>query len=300
MPDDAIPKPYIFISHSTKDHDFTLTLSEQLVSLGLETWVDVHDIPDGSTWPREIQKAVERCAAFVVVMSAAGRESEWVERETLMAMDMKKPLFIARIDDTLLPIHLINRQFTDFRAQPKVMGKKLAESIRKALAKPITATKPKEAARLSPKPSEHNFFKYVEQLPNGEHCAQIARSLFAWADTHANSITFSGKTTPAFHAHLWVGPGGVQVFSVRAYARQPAVEVPLQYLLDFAPYDQRDERMRVLGALNHLMPPNDQFSEEKADKRPNLPLVSAFATPDQLTSFQKVVEEIITRLRAES
>src|SRR5579862_9674019 len=104
----------IFMSHSSKDRAFTNDLAQHLQEGGFHCWIDLDDIPDGSTWPREIEKAVTACDAMIVVMSKDGRESEWVERETLMAMDLRKPLFIARIDDTPLPIHLINRQYTDF------------------------------------------------------------------------------------------------------------------------------------------------------------------------------------------
>ena len=95
----GMTQPYIFMSHSSHDRDFTTGLAERLQEAGLRCWVDVDDIPDGSTWMREIQKAVEGCGALLVVMSKDGRELEWVERETLLAMELRKPLFIARIDE---------------------------------------------------------------------------------------------------------------------------------------------------------------------------------------------------------
>src|SRR5215216_1571612 len=106
--------PYIFISHSSVDREFATLLAERLEEVGFRCWVDANDIPDGSTWMREIEKAVRACGALIVVMSKDARESEWVERETLLGMELRKPLFIVRIDDEPLPLHLINRQYTDY------------------------------------------------------------------------------------------------------------------------------------------------------------------------------------------
>src|ERR1041384_7537671 len=131
-------QPYIFMSHSSKDRDFTTRLAERLQKAGFRCWVDLADIPDGSTWPREIEKAVTDCGAMLVVMSKDARESEWVERETLKAMELRKPLFIARIDDAPLPLHLINRQYTDLRASGEVVYKKLIAALKKVpLTEPL-------------------------------------------------------------------------------------------------------------------------------------------------------------------
>ena len=49
-------QPYIFMSHSSKDREFTTRIAERLQKAGFRCWVDIEDIPDGSTWPREIEK----------------------------------------------------------------------------------------------------------------------------------------------------------------------------------------------------------------------------------------------------
>src|SRR5690606_634338 len=104
-----------FISHSTRNNDFTRLLAESLRKHGFEVWVDLDSIRDGDPWLRSIEAAIEACDAAVVVMSQAARDSEWVEREVLMVMNLNKRLYITLIEDVPLPLHLINRQFTDFR-----------------------------------------------------------------------------------------------------------------------------------------------------------------------------------------
>jgi hypothetical protein len=83
---------------------------------------------------------------------------------------------------------------------------------------------------------------------------------------------------------------------VRAYRRQPAVEVPLQFWMNFPPYEQAKARKGILSALNRLMPKGEQFAVDRADLRPNLPLVRALAAADHAEQFQQIMGNIITRL----
>ena len=294
-------QPYLFISHSSKDEEFTEYLAARLTEAGYQCWVDVESIPDGSTWPREIQKAVEQCGALIVVMSELARLSEWVERETMLALQLNKPVFIARIDDTPLPIHLINRQYSDFRKRREPALKKLLNALATvSLTEPQPALTPREARRLARGPNEKNFFKYVEQLPEGAENARISRDLFAFAQAESDTISFSGRSEPAFHAHVWVGPGGVLVFSLRAFASHPAVEVPLQYFKPFPPYDTLEARLDVIHAFNRLLPENEQLDDSRAERRPTIPLLPSLATPDRLERFKAIMAEIMQNLRNSS
>ena len=281
MPDSAS----VFISHSRKDAAFARTLVERLRAAGLHPWIDVESIPDGSTWPREIQKAVEDAAAMVVVMSEHGRDSEWVERETLLALNLGKPLFIALIDDTPMPLHLLNRQYTDFRDQPDAAFERLIAALHRA-----------QPSR--PAPGEHRFFSYVESLPEGLTSARVARALHSWATATLDSITFTGSQKPALNGNLWLGPGGLVVFSVRTYAQIAVLEIPLRHYAGFAPYDDRAERLALLDALNGFMPPDARFAPERADGRPNLPLPTALGDEAALARLLALLGEVVGRLRA--
>ena len=292
----SMQTPYTFISHSSKNREFVLDLVPQFEGEGLALWVDVHDIADGDTWPDAIQRGVEGCAALIVVWSAQSAASKWVKREVLLALRLNKPVFIALMDDTPLPIYLIDLQATDLRTRPNQAVKRLIRALLKQMQTQPTPSQP-PAPRL-PKPNEHSFFKYLEQLPDGAENARIARSLFEFAEDAANAVTFSGRSEPAFHAHIWIGPGGLQVFSVRAYRRQPAVEVPLQYWANFPPYDEAGERIGILEALNAIMPARDRFALDRADLRPNLPLVRALDADDHRAIFERTIRSAIARLNA--
>jgi len=105
--------PKIFISHSTKDNDSTRIIADTLKQAGFEVWVDFESIRDGARWLREIQNGIDDCDGVVVVLSRASRQSEWVEKECLYTFGLQKPVFIALIEDVLLPLHLVNIQYLD-------------------------------------------------------------------------------------------------------------------------------------------------------------------------------------------
>jgi hypothetical protein len=291
----TVKKPYLFISHSTKDKGFTEFLAGRLREASFNVWVDVDSIPDGSTWLREIERAVRSAGAMIVVMSRSGRDSEWVERETLLAMDLRKPLFIALIDDIPMPLHLINRQYTDFREDEDAAAQHLVSVL-----KEISLTQPDETDRtvkLSPEPDEGNFFAYLEQLSGGEHNADIARDLYAWGKRHVDGVAFGGKITPGFHARLKLEEDEITLFSLWAYPRQPAVQVNMQSLSAIAPYTDRALRRSTLESLNQLLPDTERHMADKAERRPTFPL-SAFDTADGLETFKQILAEIIDNLRA--
>lgn len=281
----------IFISHSSKDKSAAVRLAKHLRKAGFKVWVDVDSIPDGSTWPREIEKAVKRCTAMVVVMSKNARDSEWVERETLLAMDLRKPLFIALVDDTPLPLHLINRQFTDFRPDQDTAAVHLV-----AVLKGLNDATP-SPENLSPKPDEHNFFDYLEQFPGGKQNALIARDVYQWAKNSADVVKFGGKYTPGFHAVIKQGETEISVFSVWAYARQPALQVQFLTLSAHPPYDDQRMRLSTLRSFNRLLPSGQKWLEEKADRRPTLPL-NVLRTAEKLEMLKEILSEIFDNVRA--
>lgn len=293
--------PYLFISHSHQDREFAHFLNERLQRAGFSTWLDVESIPEGSTWAREIEKGVENCGALIVIMSKNARESEWVERETLMAMNLRKPVFIARIDDVRLPIYVVNRQYSDFRTRPDAAAKRLITVLKKiSLTEPLPEPrKPSEAAKLSPEPNETNFFKYIKQLPDGDLAAQLAEDLYNWSDKHADTIVFSGWVTPVYHVRVFTRDSEVTVLSLWAYSRQPAVEVAFRYLQYAPPYDERQLRLSTLDAINKLMPDGKKFPDDRAERRPHLPLIETLGTPDALKAFKSIIQEIIDNLRSD-
>lgn len=295
----SVQQPYIFISHSSKNNDMASQIAEGLRDAGFNVWLDLDSIPDGSRWLAEIQQGVENCGALLIVMSHPARGSQWVEREALLAMELRKPLFIALIDDVPLPLHLIDRQFTDFRAEFDAPLNDLVEALQDIEL--MNETGKSERLPLppdvSPKPTEDNFFPYLKQLSDGEDMVMIASDLYHWAKKEADMVEFSGKQKPGFHARINLDELYVTVFTVRAYSREPVAEIPFEHLMNYPPYDRRELRLSTLQMLNDLLPGDETFVESRADRRPSLSLRTALQSSEKLEAFKLVVKDIMDQLR---
>jgi hypothetical protein len=83
---------YIFISYSHKDKDYVHKLQTALMDEGFEVWIDDR-IDYGTEWPKVIQKQLDNCDAFIIVVSENAYESKWVQNEVARAGRKKKPFF---------------------------------------------------------------------------------------------------------------------------------------------------------------------------------------------------------------
>ncbi|MGF7235585.1 MAG: TIR domain-containing protein, partial [Frankia sp.] len=82
----------MFVSYARADETYVDQLAAHLRTRGLTVWTD-GAIDFGAQWPQAIADNIDSCAAFVVVMSPAGRQSAWVGREVLRAQEHRKPIF---------------------------------------------------------------------------------------------------------------------------------------------------------------------------------------------------------------
>ena len=79
----------IFISYSSRDSEFAKRLVKSLEEY-FDVWMD-QSLEGGMKWEQMIQSAIEECQVFLVIVSQASNESEWVARETILAEQLKKP-----------------------------------------------------------------------------------------------------------------------------------------------------------------------------------------------------------------
>jgi hypothetical protein len=83
---------YIFISYSHRDSDYAYDLADSIDNRGLEAWIDER-IDYGTQWPLVIQKQIDGCGAFIVIMTPRSFESKWVQNELSYAQAQGKPIF---------------------------------------------------------------------------------------------------------------------------------------------------------------------------------------------------------------
>jgi hypothetical protein len=83
---------HVFVSYSRQDREYVRRLVAHLRAAGLDVWVD-DEIHHGDKWLAVVTSMIDRCAAFIVVMSPAADQSDWVRRELTRAQGEKKPIF---------------------------------------------------------------------------------------------------------------------------------------------------------------------------------------------------------------
>lgn len=127
---------HVFVSYSRQDQTYARKLADDLRRHSVDVWIDDR-IDYGDRWWRTIVQAIRASAAFVVVMTPDSEESEWVEREVMLAMDEEKPIFPLLLRGKGFPI-FINKQYanvTDGQMPPQALRLlPVADSVKADLA----------------------------------------------------------------------------------------------------------------------------------------------------------------------
>jgi formylglycine-generating enzyme required for sulfatase activity len=104
---------HIFISYSHKDKEYVHKLHEALKNEGFDVWIDDR-IDYGDKWLQAIEKNLDECDAFIIVMSKNSYESEMVQNEITRARDLEKQIFPLLLDGRNWLV-VQSRQFVDVR-----------------------------------------------------------------------------------------------------------------------------------------------------------------------------------------
>ena len=107
---------HIFISYSHNDTDYAHKLAENLQRMGFEAWIDER-LDYGSQWPQELQKQLDSCSAFIVIMSPRSYASEWVQSELQRAKRKLKPIFPMLLEGDEPWLSVESTQYYDVRGE---------------------------------------------------------------------------------------------------------------------------------------------------------------------------------------
>jgi hypothetical protein len=121
---------HVFISYAREDQRYVRKLEFRLRKRGFKTWMDEH-IDSGDRWSRTIVQAIQDSAALVVVMTPDAWDSEWVEKEILLAQQEEKPIFPLLLRGQVLPI-LIDTQYDDVTNR-KLPAEEFYERLKQAI-----------------------------------------------------------------------------------------------------------------------------------------------------------------------
>jgi len=107
---------HIFISYSHNDTDYAHRLADTLQAEGFDVWIDER-LDYGSQWPQEIQKQLDACDAFILVMSPRSFASEWVQSELQRAKRKLKQIFPLLLEGDEPWLSVESTQYYDVRGE---------------------------------------------------------------------------------------------------------------------------------------------------------------------------------------
>jgi TIR domain len=87
----------VFISHSSTDKKFVRTLKDDLHENAIETWFDEDELDLGDLLADKLELALEQSSHFLIILSAASVNSEWVKFELKKALKQKDTELLQKI-----------------------------------------------------------------------------------------------------------------------------------------------------------------------------------------------------------
>lgn len=89
----------VFISYAKADAKKAARIAELLEERGVRCWIAPRDVKPGASYGDEIIRGIETSSAFLLVLSSASNESDFVAREVERAISKKKPVIPVRIEN---------------------------------------------------------------------------------------------------------------------------------------------------------------------------------------------------------
>ena len=76
-----------FVSYSSKDRKEVLKRVQGLAASGIEVFQDVLNLEPGDRWEQKLYRNIDECDLFLLFWSTAAKESKWVLKEALYALE---------------------------------------------------------------------------------------------------------------------------------------------------------------------------------------------------------------------
>ncbi len=95
--------PYIFVSYASVDRERVLPIVAALERAGVPVWIDREGIGGGENYASEINAAIERCAALVLMCSEHSLTSRNVKQELALAWEHERPYVPLLLEQVAIP-----------------------------------------------------------------------------------------------------------------------------------------------------------------------------------------------------
>lgn len=143
----------VFISYSHHDAEIRAEIVEKLESAGIRCWYAPRNIQAGEEWADAITRGLKDSRALILIFTEASNDSSQVLREVGLAVDLKKPIFPCRCDETIpsgsMQYYLSTLHWLDFTDEDDEFPDELPELIRTKLSeeKPAEVPEPVSGGR---------------------------------------------------------------------------------------------------------------------------------------------------------
>ncbi|MEO8394979.1 MAG: TIR domain-containing protein [Chloroflexota bacterium] len=179
---------HIFISYAHSNREYARKLADHLLASGFDVWIDDR-IDFGTNWVREIFKAIDASAAFILIMSPEADASDWVQKEYLQADAQKKPMLPLLLDGGVFP-YLRNVQYYDVRdgemPQPNFIRRLATFTVQKESTGQDVATVPQQTAE---KQAQSLTRRGLGVVGGAALIVALAVVIFLVVNTHNNNPT---------------------------------------------------------------------------------------------------------------
>ena len=142
---------HVFISYRSTDRLWAMSLVARLEGAGLRVFIDQRELVPGDYLTGQIESALRRSRAAVLLVSKGWLESPWCQQEVNVLIkrdveDITFKLFPLRLDDCAMPAFLDTRVWLDFNGTKQAEGANL-DRLLSALVDRITPQANSLAAR---------------------------------------------------------------------------------------------------------------------------------------------------------
>ncbi|MHB8596935.1 MAG: tetratricopeptide repeat protein [Ktedonobacteraceae bacterium] len=121
---------HIFISYAWLDSaDWVRKLHIDLTDQGLRVWLDIYDIPPGSDWNEEIDRALESAKVLIVIMTPGSTLSIQVRGEWNYALNRLIPVIPILLKPCDIPRTLNTLNYIDFTSDHQQAFAKLIQRL---------------------------------------------------------------------------------------------------------------------------------------------------------------------------
>lgn len=158
----------VFVSYSSKDRIIVNQIVGMIEEMGISCWKAPECIPAGSSYAREIPKAIAGCEVFLLMLSKTSQDSIWVEKEIDNAITNRKTIIPLALDDEPLNdaflFYLNNVQMISYYHNPERALDSLKVQLNYLIEENDSDTK-KQSAKESVKVTDDKLNRKMSVVP---------------------------------------------------------------------------------------------------------------------------------------